>query len=425
MKAVVLALCGLFLLAGIARANCTNPAMPAGSMFYNVDHEILQYCKGSTWVGVPGPGFSCATGDTIVMSSSGWACGTGGGGGCGDGWITYGSGCYKITSRTSYSAVRSQCQAAGADLIVINDAAEDAFALAMVTPLADGFWIGYNDIASEGTFTWVTGSSTYTNWDTGEPNNSGGNEDCVALWANQDGFWHDANCTWNAYGFCEKAGTGGGGGTPCTDDATGECLLEATRSNDDPEFLAENICNGFNVLGVTGTANCSLGGGSPTQKIVFTTSTTYNGNLGGVAGADAKCAARATAAGLTGTFKAWISEGTSGGSLRPSSTFTNPNVPYKLVDGTVVADNWTDLVDGTLDNAISLNESGGGVGGSVWTNTTTAGNQQGMNGCSTYWNEGNWGPQGRVGNPSSATSTWTSSSNLGCEMVARLYCFEQ
>ena len=41
--------------------------------------------------------------------------------------------------------------------------------------------------------------------------------------------------------------------------------------------------------------------------LVFVTSTTHNGNLGGVAGADAICNARAAAAGLPGSYLAWIS----------------------------------------------------------------------------------------------------------------------
>jgi hypothetical protein len=49
----------------------------------------------------------------------------------------------------------------------------------------------------------------------------------------------------------------------------------------------------------------------PTQpagvNIVFATSTTQNGNLGGLAGADQLCATRASAAGLTGNYVAWLS----------------------------------------------------------------------------------------------------------------------
>lgn len=70
-------------------------------------------------------------------------------------------------------------------------------------------WIGANDIASEGVWRWVTGpeagtqfwsgnfsgtsvNDAYTNWDTGEPNNSDGDEDCGQFW--EDGHWNDIGC---------------------------------------------------------------------------------------------------------------------------------------------------------------------------------------------------------------------------------------
>ncbi len=65
-------------------------------------------------------------------------------------------------------------------------------------------------------------------------------------------------------------------------------------------------------------SSCSGGGGGggdggtpqPHPNVAFVTSVAYPGNLGGIAGADAKCQSRADAAGLPGTFKAWISDST-------------------------------------------------------------------------------------------------------------------
>ena len=42
---------------------------------------------------------------------------------------------------------------------------------------------------------------------------------------------------------------------------------------------------------------------------VFVTSTVHDGNLGGLVGADAICNSLASAAGLAGTYKAWLSDG--------------------------------------------------------------------------------------------------------------------
>jgi alpha-tubulin suppressor-like RCC1 family protein len=59
--------------------------------------------------------------------------------------------------------------------------------------------------------------------------------------------------TWD---YCNNSGSWVGFnllGTACTDDMSTECLLDATRTNSDPEFTAANIANGVNILGVTGT----------------------------------------------------------------------------------------------------------------------------------------------------------------------------
>ena len=92
------------------------------------------------------------------------------------------------------------------------------------------------------------------------------------------------------------------------------------------------------------------------QYTVFVTSTSYDGNLGGLAGADAKCQDQADAAGLTGTFKAWLSDAKGS----PSTRFTrSAGAPYVLVDGTVIADNYAGLTSGSLEHPINQTETGG------------------------------------------------------------------
>jgi hypothetical protein len=78
--------------------------------------------------------------------------------------------------------------------------------------------------------------------------------------------------------------------------------------------------------------------------------------------ADSRCQALAEGAGLSGTFKAWISGRVDTGSgpvpHGAVDRFTQATVPYELVNGTKVADDWADLTDGTLDHAIELDGRG-------------------------------------------------------------------
>ena len=54
-------------------------------------------------------------------------------------------------------------------------------------------WLGGSDNAYEGQWLWANGSPmTYTNWYSGEPNNHGGNEECLHM---RDGKWNDIKCS--------------------------------------------------------------------------------------------------------------------------------------------------------------------------------------------------------------------------------------
>ena len=59
------------------------------------------------------------------------------------------------------------------------------------------FWIGANDIASETNFVWIDGQlivETYENWGNNEPNNFGGNENCVQVGSSTQ-IWNDVMCS--------------------------------------------------------------------------------------------------------------------------------------------------------------------------------------------------------------------------------------
>ena len=97
--------------------------------------------------------------------------------------------------------------AAGAHLVTINDAIEQAW-LVSTFGSSSKFWIGFNDAASEGNFVWVSGEMPgYINWSTGEPNNNGGAENYAVMnWGNP-GQWNDLSNSYLALAIVEWAPT--------------------------------------------------------------------------------------------------------------------------------------------------------------------------------------------------------------------------
>lgn len=187
------------------------------------------------------------------------------------------------------------------------------------------------------------------------------------------------------------------------------------------------------------------------SKIVFVSSERYTGNLGGVAGADAKCQQLAEAAGLPGTYKAWLSDKTSS----PAATFKRSNGPYVLVDGTEVASNWEGLTEDYHLVPINIAETGQAVGESfVWTNTVPSGRTGPCPCPAILRHEGEQGEERRTAVRDGSCQNWTSSngdlydgicgnsiglgtswtiniiSEIGaqiadCDEMLRLYCFQQ
>ena len=165
---------------------------------------------------------------------------------------------------------------------------------------------------------------------------------------------------------------------------------------------------------------------------VFVTSAAYNGAIGSVAAANTLCATRATAGGLSGTYKAWLSVTSSCCTPDdPAFTFTQSSTPYKGVDGTVIANNWTGLISGTLINPITLDETGTSQSGvAVWTNVATNGTPS-NNGSSTSancaaWTSSTLGNHGDTGLAGTTSSTWTANVQTSCSSAtAHLYCFQQ
>ena len=110
--------------------------------------------------------------------------------------------CFKVKT---YVDAEADCVAQGGHLVSIHDQATQDAAVSGAFAIAGGeWWIGLDDMATEGSFAWLDGTPVdYTTWAGGEPNNAGDTEDCghLASWAG--GLWNDIPCDQTLAYVCE------------------------------------------------------------------------------------------------------------------------------------------------------------------------------------------------------------------------------
>ena len=174
---------------------------------------------------------------------------------------------------------------------------------------------------------------------------------------------------------------------------------------------------------------------------VFITSSTYSGDLGGVAGADAKCQLAADAEALGGTWRAWLSTSTEDAFARIAG-----DGPWYQLDGTLTFNNHANLATTpqaeikVMEDAEYLfgeppkddgNGGGDGLTGvtvnwtgvfDVWSGTA-AGGVAASDTCSDWQSELH---TGLLGDPAATGSEWTAWRQEACDASdGHLYCFEQ
>ncbi|MBK6575216.1 MAG: hypothetical protein IPG17_03235 [Sandaracinaceae bacterium] len=267
------------------------------------------------------------------------------------------------------------------------------------------------------------------------------------------GFCADGVCCDGACdGGCERCSVsgacfieGGGSGVVECRASAGVCDVAEFCNGTDPECPLDEFaaggtmclpfaCSGAGPACPTscssqaecGSGTTCVGGSCIDARVVFVSSVATNGNLGGIAGADAFCQGLADNAGLGRTFRAWISLTTNAASSR----ITPATVPYVMLvagqPGVVVADDWTDLTDGTLDAAIVRTETGDLVTQDfAWTNTLAAGNAPHDVATCEGWTASDSGEIGIVGMTTGVDSTWSFALNRACDSQYSVYCVEE
>lgn len=164
------------------------------------------------------------------------------------------------------------------------------------------------------------------------------------------------------------------------------------------------------------------------DRYVFATDETFRGDmkgmsqLSGIEVVDSVCRTRANAAGLKtdADFLAWLSDD----ETSPAQRFFRSPGRYILPDGTVVADSWDDLTDGTLQNPIALTPTLQEPD-TVWTNTNPDGTPASEDSCEN-WTSEELGVKSILGIALKTDSEWTKvEMPLGCDVPSHVYCFEQ
>ncbi len=177
---------------------------------------------------------------------------------------------------------------------------------------------------------------------------------------------------------------------------------------------------------VCGARRACIEGACAPARRVFATSIQYDGNLGGLSGADGMCQAHADAAVLGGSFSAFMVDGT-----EDLDRLEHPAVPFVRIDGEAIATDWDDLLDGTIDAPIDIDEFGAAIEGNAWTGLVDVvlGDPDPDLTCSS-WTYGGRGcledmPCGGAGESGMTDEHWDGYFVFHCEELFRLYCFEQ
>ncbi len=170
-------------------------------------------------------------------------------------------------------------------------------------------------------------------------------------------------------------------------------------------------------------------------RLAFISSLTYDGDLGGLAGADLKCRQLAEARKFHDPerFKAWLSTGDES----PLGRFSFAADPIVLPTGLLVAPDLAALISGGSGDGIRSSETGATLlEARVWTNTADTGASFSKTDHCAGWTSADKQFKARIGlnavpkQPPGPWQTWhderywTSYGPFYCNTMAHLYCIE-
>ncbi|MCY1071148.1 DUF4215 domain-containing protein [Nannocystis sp. RBIL2] len=255
--------------------------------------------------------------------------------------------------------------------------------------------------------------------DPGEPCDDGNADDgdaCLAgcvtatcgdgkLWAGNEPC--DDGALNGAYGYCDTECSGPG-------PSCGDSLRNGPEECDDGNLFDDDDCSN----------ECLA------PRIVFATATTYTGALGGLDGADAKCAEAAQWLDLPPDvqWSAWLSD-SSADPATGGRFDTLYSGYYKLPTGPIVAHGWGELTTLPLITGIGVDETGNtlDIPAPVWSNTFRNGTRIGADHCDDWTSEAAE-TLGRLGVAGPTNMTWSdapANNPAACSQLFHLYCFQR
>ncbi|MBI4017584.1 MAG: DUF1554 domain-containing protein [Candidatus Aenigmarchaeota archaeon] len=168
-------------------------------------------------------------------------------------------------------------------------------------------------------------------------------------------------------------------------------------------------------------------------RLMFVTSATFNGNLGGSSGADQKCKLALASAGSPPEYKErfFAVLSTSSEGAKDKITRLSENCNFEIINwrGETVADNCNDLWDISgnvqIQSGIKYDEHNEEITSplSVWTGTKPSGNAEPTT-CNS-WTQSSGGERSTTGNAKALTALWIAGTLSDCTSSHRLYCLEK
>ncbi|XP_033123571.1 C-type lectin BfL-2-like [Anneissia japonica] len=128
-------------------------------------------------------------------------------------WLPFGNKCYRLyASPKTWDEAKKDCSSCSnshGNLVSIGSEAENKFVSTIWQTYNGGrgntYWIGLRRSGS--TWRWSDNSFySYRKWKSGEPNNFGGNENCVHQWKKDGNYltWNDGRCNYKLPYVCES-----------------------------------------------------------------------------------------------------------------------------------------------------------------------------------------------------------------------------